>query len=136
MSPRQTQLPTTVDVYAAIRAVSEATGRPATAFAVARRLAIPNTTFRRNFPGIVSELKRRERSADPSMDGASEAAFHRLKKDNARLRSELRDWKDNCELAIANIQRLALEIHDLREELEALTGTASIDKYRSSGQTR
>ncbi|MHC9297289.1 hypothetical protein ACRCUN_32925 [Mycobacterium sp. LTG2003] len=131
MSPRQTHLPTIDEVRSAINAVSDATGRPATAFAVARRLGIANTTFRRNFPDIVADLQQPQREARPAAD-TQPTRFDQLKKENDRLRSELRDWKSNCELAIANIQRLTLENHDLRKEIEALTNTTSIDRRRPS----
>lgn len=110
MSPRQTHLPTIDEVHTAINAVTNATGRPATAFAVARRLGIPNTTFRRNFPDVVADLKRPRLEACPAVD-AQPTRFDQLKKENARLRSELRDWRSNCELAIANIQRLTSIFH-------------------------
>ena len=39
-----------------LRADTEVTGREASVLALARRVGLANTTFRRNFPGIVAEL--------------------------------------------------------------------------------
>jgi hypothetical protein len=47
----------------------------------------------------------------------------RLQRENAQLRSTNHDMAENLELAIANIQRLTVDNHHLRQQLETTTNT-------------
>jgi hypothetical protein len=89
-------------------------GNQVSVLALARRLALANTTFRRNFPDVVEQLAQQAPAAAcPSPptrpDGTRDYAH-----DNAVLRTQNRHLRHQLELACAQIQRLALENDQLR----------------------
>ncbi|WP_125801017.1 hypothetical protein [Amycolatopsis sp. WAC 01416] len=71
-------------MYAAIDRYRDEAGRSPSTLAVATRLGLANTTFRRNFPDIVAEFAVAKTTAADSAVAAD--AFTALRKDNARLR--------------------------------------------------
>jgi hypothetical protein len=108
------------DVRAALSQLhnqADTTGRPPTVLALARRLGLPNTTLRRRFPDICAELATtRTRTAATARDSGT--AYDKLKQDNARLRRSNQQLTEHLDLAIANIQRLTITNHHLRQALE------------------
>ncbi|MFK0258661.1 hypothetical protein [Streptomyces sp. NPDC090445] len=118
MSAHRRPLPGLADVHDAIDRLTAETGRSPSVLALATRLGLANTTFRRNFPGICTEL-----SDTPGTAGGTAAAdaYGKVKADNARLRRDNRDLAEQLELAIAAIQRLTIDndrlqtaLHDAR----------------------
>lgn len=113
-------LPTADDITSAINALTtERTGRPPAALAVATRLGMSNATFWRHFPDIARELvdSRREanrtvrRQVADASDANDRSTIARLRVENARLLNEVN-------FAAAEVQRLTLENHALRTQLE------------------
>ncbi len=106
------------DALADLRAEAETTGRHPSVLALAARVGLPNTTFRRRYPDICAEL-----SAAPQPPGSSTTttttAYEKLAHAHARLRQDHHALSEHLELAIANIQRLTLDNDALRSTLEA-----------------
>jgi len=89
-------------------------------------------TLRRRFPDICAEVAvRRARPALPA--GALDTTgYETLQKDVARLRRDNQDLTENLEMAIANIQRLTIENHRLRQALEEAHKVARLPTRRST----
>ncbi|WP_405110587.1 hypothetical protein OG559_30735 [Micromonospora sp. NBC_01405] len=51
-----------------------------------------------------------------------------LRRENARLRRDNENLSVNLEVAIANIQRLTLQAHQLREALEHASGVTRLPR--------
>ena len=103
-------------MLAQLRAEKDLPGREPSVLTLARRLGLANTTFRRNYPGIVAELtaqaaSRPQATAPPGRYQQLEQAAAELRRDNQQLR-------DHLDLAAAVIQRLTLENQRLRRQLE------------------
>ena len=128
MTPPAT-LPSPEDIQLAIKEITETTGTPPAVFALARHLGIANTTFRRRFPDIASQL-RQQRTADSPHGHAANSRLDQLERDNAQLRHEKQNLAEHLELAIANILRLTLENNQLRQELENATRVHQIATHR------
>lgn len=117
---RKIALPTEEQVRQAmgeLAAEASATGRRPTVLGLARRFGLANATFWRHFPDIANEVRHATRTrvgADPP--GASR--YEELKNKNAELRRANTDLTEHLALAVANIQRLTLDNHLLREALE------------------
>lgn len=118
---RKIALPTEEQVRQAmgeLAAEASATGRRPTVLGLARRFGLANATFWRHFPDIANEVRhaatRTREEADPP--GASH--YEELKNKNAELRRANTDLTEHLALAVANIQRLTLDNHLLREALE------------------
>jgi hypothetical protein len=122
-------LPTDAEVQEAIIALTEETGKPST-LAVATKLGIANTTFRRQFPSITADLGRNRRSDGTLEDDQPSSPFHELKKQNTQLRREIENLKANLELAVANIQRLTLDKHRLQQERDEAARVTPISRAR------
>jgi hypothetical protein len=88
---------------AQLQADGHNTGRQPAVLALARRLGLANTTFRRNFPDIAAEARPPGRSTGrPAEDQPlrpAPGASARLRQDNRQLREQL-------QLATAVIQRI------------------------------
>jgi hypothetical protein len=110
-----TSLPTDADVRAAINTARAETGRTPSVLALAGRLGLANSTFRRNFPDVVAELAATPR---PAATTAAADAFAALQADNARLRRAHRDMAEHLDLAVAAIQRLSIDNDRLRAALD------------------
>lgn len=127
---RRTALPNHEDLQLAIKQLTEATGKPPTVLALAGRLGLANTTFRRNYPEVTADLIRQRSTLPARRHDDSTTTFERLRRENARLRSTNHHLAENLELAIANIQRLTLDNH---QRLEATTSITRIDnRHRPS----
>jgi AraC-like DNA-binding protein len=130
---RRTVLPSHDDVQLAIKRLTEITGKPPTVLALARHLGLANTTFRRHFPDLTSELTQQRSPAPAGADPiASASRFEKIQQENAELRRAWRELAEHLELAIANIQRLTLDNHHLRQQLHAATKITHINT-RSRG---
>lgn len=90
------------------------TERRVSVLALARRVGLANTTFRRRFPDITSQIIANEPEARPPSAGSAAANTD----SEAKLRQRSRDLQENLEFAIAAIQRLTLENRSLREQLQ------------------
>jgi hypothetical protein len=88
--------------------------------ALAGRLGLANSTFRRNFPDVVAELAATPRPAAATAAAATAAAdaFAALQADTARLRGAHRDMAEHLDLAVAAIQRLSIDNDRLRAALD------------------
>jgi hypothetical protein len=124
--------PTVDDIQLAIHHLTEATGKPPTVLALAGQLGLSNTTFRRHFPDIAADLKQR-RARDPASPAAAASRFDQLQHDNAALRRDNRQLREHLDLAAANIQRLTLENHRLRQQLEATAKVTTMGRRPASG---
>lgn len=105
-----------------VLAQAAAAGRRPSVLAVARRLGLSNSTFRRHFPDIAQEISdaRRAPLPDPT-DAGGLSAFDKLVARNAKLRRDNRQLREHLQLAIANIARLTLQNHHHQQALEAHT---------------
>jgi AraC-like DNA-binding protein len=129
---RRTVLPSHDDVQLAIKRLTETTGKPLTVLALARHLGLANTTFRRHFPDITTELTQQRSPAPADSDPVAASRFEKIQRENTELRRARRELAEHLELAIANIQRLTLDNHHLRQQLHAATKITHINA-RSRG---
>ena len=81
MTPRAA-LPSDGEVQQAIAALTETTGKPPSAFALANHLGIANTTFRRQFPEVTAHLSQARRNAVDPREGQDPSPFEELKTQN------------------------------------------------------
>jgi hypothetical protein len=126
---RRVPLPTTAQVQAAIEELQTAagsTGTPVSVLAVATHLNLANTTFWRHFPEAAEQIRAGARP----QPRPSEAVAATVRFRETDLRRANTDLAANLALAVANIQRLSLDNHQLREELAAFTGVIPIDRPR------
>ncbi|MER5371073.1 hypothetical protein [Streptomyces sp. NPDC002722] len=114
MTAHRRPLPSRADVSAAVDALTAETGRAPSMMALATRLGLANTTFRRNFPTIFAELTR-SRPATGAVTSAE--AFTALKTEHARLRGDKCDLTQQLDLALAVIQRPSIDNDRLRVAL-------------------
>jgi hypothetical protein len=121
---RKTSLPSDEEVRHAkteLLAEAHASGTRPTVVALARRLGLTNPTFWRHFPDTAREiayLGRTPPATTPTADSTA-GRIHELEKRNADLHRANQNLTEHLELAVANIQRLALDNHRLQQELEA-----------------
>jgi AraC-like DNA-binding protein len=124
---RRTVLPSHDDVQLAIKQINETTGKPPTVLALARHLGLANTTFRRCFPDITTEVAQQRSAAPPGPDlSDGSSRFEKIQRENTELRRAKLELTEHLELAIANIQRLTLDNHHLRQQLHAATNVTHI----------
>ncbi|MEU3475491.1 hypothetical protein [Rhodococcus sp. NPDC006774] len=106
-----------------------AAGGRATVIGLARRLGLPNATFWRHYPAIAAELRAAPVATPIATrhDDRTEllASNKRLQRDNATLTQDLT-------LALSVIQRLTLDNHALRKELETTSGVTSLQSRSNS----
>ncbi|MFI1759270.1 hypothetical protein [Streptomyces sp. NPDC020571] len=113
MTAYRQPLPSRADVRAAVDALTEETGRTPSVLALATRLGLANTTFRRNFPDVCTNLAAAK--APGGTNGTD--LYTEMKADNARLRRDKRDLAVQLEVAVAVIQRLSVDNERLRAAL-------------------
>ena len=116
------QLPSEAQVR---QTLSELAARPGagqpTVLALARSLGLANGTFWRHFPDIAREVADQRRTAarlGRTTSPQQQPGDNNPPSELARLRRTNRELSDQIEVAIAHLQRLTLENHTLREELE------------------
>jgi transposase-like protein len=87
---------------------------------LARRLGLTNSTFWRHFPDLANELRTTTRTPTPDTPASPAAKrYAELEQRTAELTRDNRQLSQHLDLAIANIQRLTLDNHGLRQALEA-----------------
>lgn len=131
---RKVDLPTEAQVLTALAELNAAAsdGRSPSVVALARHLGLTNTTFWRHFPDIAQDVATRRRtSITPQPRQPSPHHHDELKAQNAKLRRVNRDLTDQLDLAISHIQRLTLENHRLRQELETAAKVTRIPIKRN-----
>ena len=110
-------------------------GKRPSVLALAARLGLSNTTFRRHFPQQAKEItKARSRPSgpeDPGAGGTQPSRYEVLAARNAKLRRANRALAGNLKLAAAQIQRLGAENARLREALEASSNITRIGRVGS-----
>ena len=116
------QLPSEGQVRQALAglAAQPGAGQP-TVLALARSLSLANGTFWRHFPEIAREVADQRRTAarlGHTTSARQQPGDNNPPSELARLRRTNRELSDQIEVAIAHLQRLTLENHTLREELE------------------
>lgn len=82
-------------------------GRQPSVLALARRLGMANTTFRRNYPGVVAELAQ-PAAARPLPESAV-SRYQQLQQASTQLRSDNQQLRHDLGIAAAVIQRLTLD---------------------------
>jgi AcrR family transcriptional regulator len=110
------------------------TGRRPTVLGLARRLGLANATFWRHFPDIAEEVRSTARSHRPVPTGPrADDRYDELQRKNVELRRTNTELSEHLALAVANIQRLALETHQLRQELEV---AAKVTRLRHNSEAK
>ncbi|MFI7503365.1 hypothetical protein ACIBVL_33830 [Streptomyces sp. NPDC049687] len=104
-------------------------GKRPSVLALATRLGLSNTTFRRHFPQLAKEITAlRSHPSSPAGHEARPSPYDVLIARNAKLRRTNRALTENLHYAAAHIQRLALDNARLRQALEASHNITRIDK--------
>ena len=104
-------------------------GKRPSVLALAGRLGLSNTTFRRHFPQQAKEISEARTRREPSADADTRPGpYEVLAARNARLRRANRTLTGNLRLAAAQIQRLGIENAQLREALEANSNITHISR--------
>jgi hypothetical protein len=104
-------------------------GKPPSVLALATKVGMSNTTFRRHFPQQAKEISEARSSRKPSAGAETRPSpYEILVGRNARLRRANRTLTGNLRLAAAQIQRLGIENARLREALEASSNVTRIDR--------
>ncbi|MFI5593716.1 hypothetical protein ACIA5G_52450 [Amycolatopsis sp. NPDC051758] len=119
-------LPTPDDVQAALSAMAR-DGNQVSVLALAQRLGLANTTFRRNFPNVVAQLAQQAPAAAGPSDRTGHEGARNLAHANAVLRTQNHDLRRQLNLACAQIQRLALENDQLRELAHATARVTTLE---------
>ncbi|MEE1805406.1 hypothetical protein [Streptomyces sp. BE133] len=125
MSPRVDNLPTETQVRAALSDLlqqADDNGARPSVLALARRFSMSNTTFRRHFPELATEISTiRSTPSDASPTGEPNR-YDKLVARNAKLKRRNRELTDYLALAAAHVQKITLENQRLRQGLEAAAG--------------
>jgi len=120
---RKIALPSKDEVHhAKTRLLAEAcaSGTRPTVVTLARNLGLTNPTFWRYFPDTAREIAALTRTPAPAPTAEDTTdRLRQLEDRNAALLRTNRNLTDHLELAVANIQRLAIDNQRLRQELEA-----------------
>lgn len=125
---RAVHLPTEAAVQVAsadVREEAALQGRRPTVTALAGRVGLTNATFWRHFPHLARDLVDSTRLTSGVVPSAScmPGPADRV----ASLVRENRRLTDHLDLTVANIARLTLENHQLRQALEAAVSVTRID---------
>lgn len=97
--------------------------------ALAAKLGLSNTTFRRHFPDLAEALSAlRSRLGSPDAAQTRPSPYEILAARNAKLRRANRTLTENLRFAAAQIQRLALDNTRLHDALEASSNITRIDR--------
>ena len=105
-----------------------AQGTTPTVVALAKRLGLTNSTFWRHFPDIANELRTTVRVPNPDVPASPAARrFAELEQRNAELTRDNRQLTEHLDLAVANLQRLTLDNHQMRQALESAGKVTRID---------
>jgi len=130
--PAETQVRRVLDAYLA---ECHDNGKRPSVLALAGKLGMSNTTFRRHFPQHAKEVSEaRSRPEHPDEADAQPSPYDVLAARNARLRRVNRMLTGNLKLAAAQIQRLGMENARLREALETSSNVSRIDQPARAGK--
>lgn len=113
-----------------LKAQSCGSGARVSVLALARSVGMSNTTFRRVFPDLVADVTAFERPPKSPLK-SQESQAEKL----AKVRKRNRDLEENIIIAVDAIQRLTLENHRLRAELEAARSVTPI-RSRSGAKSK
>ncbi|MFI5979214.1 hypothetical protein [Streptomyces sp. NPDC051452] len=104
-------------------------GKRPSVLALATRLGLSNTTFRRHFPQLAKDISalRSSPSTSPTGHDARPSPYDILIARNTKLRRANQALADNLHYAAAHIQRLALDNARLRQALETSHHITRID---------
>ncbi|MFF1463391.1 hypothetical protein [Streptomyces sp. NPDC058330] len=105
-------------------------GKAPSVLALARKLGLSNTTFRRHFPHIAREVTESRSSSGGSSGEERQSRLDMVVARNAKLKITNRTLKGHLKLAAAQIQRLASENAQLRQALEASAKVSHIGPAR------
>lgn len=105
-------------------------GKAPSVLALARKLGLSNTTFRRHFPHIAREITESRTSSAGSSGEERQSRLDTIVARNAKLKITNRTLKGHLQLAAAQIQRLASENEQLRRALEASAKVTRIGPAR------
>ncbi|MGJ5832036.1 hypothetical protein [Streptomyces ossamyceticus] len=104
-------------------------GKRPSVLALAAKLGLSNTTFRRHFPQLTQQITAfRSHPASSADHDARPSPYDVLTARNAKLRRANRALTDNLHYAAAHIQRLALDNARLRQALETSHNITHIDQ--------
>ncbi|MGC0334971.1 hypothetical protein [Streptomyces sp. SLBN-8D4] len=104
-------------------------GKRPSVLALATRLGLSNTTFRRHFPQQAKEIAAlRSHPSSPAAHEAQPSPYDVLIARNAKLRRTNRALTENLHYAAAHIQRLALDNARLRQAMEASRNITHINQ--------
>ncbi len=119
-------------VMAVLLDEAAAQGATPTVVALAKRLGLANSTFWRHFPDIATELRATVRTPNPDLPASpATRRLVDLEQRNAELTRDNRQLTEHLDLAVANLQRLTLDNHRLRQALEAASKITRIEKVGS-----
>jgi hypothetical protein len=106
-----------------------AQGKRPSALGLAARLGLTNTTFRRHYPDLASQISAaRTTPVDPTSAEPETKPRDMLIARNAKLRRANQALTQHLRLAAAQIQRLGLDNARLRAELETSSNVTHIDR--------
>jgi hypothetical protein len=104
-------------------------GKRPSVLALAAKLGMTNTTFRRHFPEQAKEISEARFHPEPRAEAQKRPSpYEALAARNAKLRRANRILTGNLRLAAAQIQRLGMENARLREALEASSNITHIGR--------
>ena len=124
--PAEARVPPVLDQY-----LTEChdNGKHTSVLALATKLGMTNTTFRRHFPQQAKEISEARSNPEPRAGAKTQPSPHDvLAARNAKLRRANHALTGNLRLAAAQIQRLGMENARLREALEASSNITRIDR--------
>lgn len=124
---RRPALPTHHEVHRAVEELTQTAGKPPTVLALARHLGLANTTFHRNFPDLVHEPNPPRPPTTTTWPMRAATRLEQLEHNNAALPRDKRELTEHLDLAAAAIQRLTLENHRLRQQLETASKITRIN---------
>lgn len=129
------EIPSEVQVRALmdqlVREAAENSTRPSV-LALAHRCGLSNTTFRRHFPDIATELADYRAGPTEPATIATGSTRATLVARNAKLKRANKTLTDQLKIAAAQIHRLSIDNHNLRESLHRSTG---VRRLFSGGRT-
>ncbi|WP_224282314.1 hypothetical protein [Streptomyces sp. LS1784] len=106
-------------------------GKRPSVLALAAKLSLSNTTFRRHFPELAKEVSTiRSSPSSPAGTEVRSSPYDILVARNAKLRRANRSLTENLHFAAAQIQRLALDNARLRGALEEATKVTRLPERR------
>lgn len=113
---------------------AHAHGHRPSVLALAQQFGLSNTTFRRHYPEIVTELGQIRRTPSSERTDSPATTEHvRIVARNAKLRRENRQLREHLNLATANLARLAIDNHHLQQQLEHARQFTSITSRTNPG---